>query len=223
MKRSTTFAQRVIAAGEMSSVFDVLVKELENGIETSTLHWDELKAATSDRRKHQALLKNRGFTEMDYSHLLKHLRKDMQTCDVLSHGKTIFRACFGDKCLPAYCPGFEGKRLDLLAIADAAGELWVFGDCKFGLKPGTWGLFLDEEHFRAEVNDKFENVETHFKRMGERFIRGRLIVVTTNAYPQCFNLFKRLELGKTPPIIVKKRYSLQTVKTIAGYLRKWGR
>lgn len=209
---------------QLKPVLDVLLQELECGIQRVENRCARLQAARRvSEAAYRKLVKAEGFREEDCNRLLTHLRGDQLIFHQLAGTTEDLPACCGDACLPGMCPGFDGKPVDILVnVSNTPPKafLWVLGDCKFELKPSGWVLFKCEPNFREEVDDKFENVETHFRRLGERVHDERVVCVTTQAYAQCYRLLQGLRLGKEPHAIIKNRYVLHTAETISKYLRQ---
>lgn len=209
---------------QLKPVLNVLRLELECGIQRVENRHARLQAPRRvSGAAYRKLVEAEGFREEDCNRLLTHLRSDQLVFDQLAGTTEDLPACCGDACLPGMCPGFDGKPVDFLVNVSNTPDktfFWVLGDCKFELKPDGWILFKYEINFREEVDDKFENVESHFRRLGERVHDERVVCVTTQAYAQCYRLLQGLRLGKEPHAIIKNRYVLHTVKTISKYLRQ---
>lgn len=206
----------------LKPVHAVLRKELNKNYQEVQDRLSRLCDAAKDKRRHAKLVNDEGFKEEDCRRLLRILKTDIEKSEKLLKVYLMPNACCGDSCLCGNLPGFSGKELDLLMIAERSAVVckWAGGDCKFGVKPGKYGLFVNERNFRSEIDDKFENVQKHFNRLGEVLLPQRMIFVTSSSLAQCQRLFNNLKLGKIPHGIVKGRYSFQTIDTIAKLLRR---
>ena len=211
------------AGSMLKPVLDVLCAELDGNKADVQDRLNRLVALKGKKKELDRLVSSEGFKEVDCRMLLKHLSDEIAEARNLTLSRPDRLACCGDSCLAGNLPEFSGKVLDVLILATQgmkATVCWMGGDCKFGLKPHSYGLFTNERSFREEVDEKFENVSAHLQRIGERLHNRRLILVTRHAFPQCQRMFNSLKMGKKPHGIIKGNYSFQTITTMANQLKK---
>lgn len=210
----------------LKPVCEILIDELSKNEKDVKRKLEKIVAVKSKRTAHGGsggVVRYEGFTEIDCRRLLQHVKNDKAKIRACAQSHQLRIACHGDGCLQGNLPNFKGKVLDVLIIAVPIKEKvwsWIGGDCKFGAKPGSYGLFASETGFRDDIDSKFENVDAHFRRVGETLLPQRLILVTTSAHAQCQRLYNSLKMGKEPHRITKGNYSLQTIATLPKFLKK---
>ena len=221
------FSDNVKKKNLLRPVHSVLSNELRKGIKTITQRREKLiKYKKTDQQRYNKLLKDEGFTELDCSTLLKHLKSNLERSEMHELSNTCAVACCGDTVLKKNISGYTGKVLDVLVAVNKNLKppfVWLMGDCKFEEKPCRFSLFADSSRFRDEVDEKFENVIKWLGDSGEQFCRTRMIIVTNEACAQCQRMLQNLQLGKEPHSIVKNNYAFITVDTITKQIRHHGK
>ncbi len=220
-------SNNVKTKGLLQPIHVILSNELKSGIDVVNRRREKLiKFKKTDRRRYRKLLSDEGFNEQECATLLKPLKSNLKKSEMYSLKYTNALACCGDIVLKKSISGFTGKVLDVLVAINKVLRppfTWFIGDCKFEEKPYRFGLFLDADRFREEVDAKFENVFRWLDKVDEQVCKKRMIIVTNEACAQCQHMLNKLRLGKEPYPIAKQDYIFLTVDSIMKRIMKQGR